>query len=66
MVHTASKSEIITNLLLLLQVLKKSKARSTAFGSAVKIAEPPGIHNKLQWLSVMTTQPTIDPSVYTY
>ena len=50
------------NLLLMLQVLIQSKARSTTFASAVKIDEPSGICCKLQWLSDITAQQTFEPS----
>ena len=55
------------NLLLASQVFMKSKARSTAVASAVKIDESSGIRYILLWLSDITAQPTFessfDPSV---
>ena len=46
---------------------KKSKARSIALASAMKIDESPGIRCILLWLSDITAQPTFessfDPSV---
>ena len=57
----------IINLLLASQVLMKSKARSTALASAVKIDESSGIRCILQWLSDLKARPTFessfDPSV---
>ena len=55
------------NLLLVSQVLMKSKARSTALASAVKIDESSGIRYLSIWLPDITAQPTVessfDPSV---
>ena len=55
------------NLLLVSQVLLKSKARSTALASAVKIDESSGKRCILIWLPAITAQPTFessfDPSV---
>ena len=55
------------NLLLASQVFMKSKARSTALASAVKIDESSDIRYILLWLSDITAQPTFkssfDPSV---
>ena len=55
------------NLLLASQVLMKSKARSIALASAVKIDESSGILCILLWLSDITAHPTFessfDPSV---
>ena len=60
-------SQKIINLLLVSQVLIKSKARSTALASAVKIDESSGNRCILLWLSDITAQPTFessfDPSV---
>ena len=54
-------------LLLASQVLMKSKARSTALASALKIDESSVIRCILLWLSDITAQPTFesyfDPSV---
>ena len=67
--NTKSESETtcIINLLLVSRVLRKSKARPTAFASAVKKDEPSGIRCILQWLSDISEQPTFessfDPSV---
>ena len=65
--NTESESENIMNLLLVSQVLMKSKARSTALASVVKIDESSGIRCILIWLSGITAQPTFessfDPSV---
>ena len=65
--NTESESENIINLLLASQVLMKSKARSTALASEVKIGESSGIRCILLWLSDITSQPTFessfDPSV---
>ena len=65
--NTESESGNIINLLLASQVLMKSKARSTALASAVKIDESSGIRCVLLWLSDITAQPTFessfDPSV---
>ena len=62
-----SDLENIMNLLLVSQVLLKSKARSTALASAVKNDESLGIRCILIWLSDITAQPTFessfDPSV---
>ena len=49
--NTESESENILNLLLASQVLIKSKARSIALASAVKIDESSGIRCILLWLS---------------
>ena len=46
------------NLLFMSQVLIKSKARSTALASAVKIDESSGIRCILIWLPDITAQPT--------
>ena len=68
MVAFSTETSQIINVLLL-EVLIKPKARSTALASAVKIEVPSGIHCILQWLSDRTSQPTfesfLDPSVYT-
>ena len=48
--NTESELENIINLLLVLQFLLKSKARSTALASAVKIDESSGIRCILLWL----------------
>ena len=65
--NTESESDNIINLLLASQVLMKSKARSTALASAVKIDESSGIHCILLWFFDITAQPTFessfDPSV---
>ena len=65
--NTESESENIINLLLASQVLMKSKARSIALASAVKIDESSGIRCILLWLSDITAQSTfessLDPSV---
>ena len=65
--NTESESENIINSLLASQVLMKSKARSTALASALKIYESSGIRCILLWLSDITAQPTFessfDPSV---
>ena len=42
------------------QMLMKSKARSTALASAVKIDESSGIRCILLWLSDTTSQPTFE------
>ena len=55
--NTESESENIINLLLASQVLKKSKARSIALASAVKIDESSGIRCIILWLSDITAQP---------
>ena len=55
-------SKKIILLLLMSQVLMKSKARSTAFDSAMKTDEPPGKRCILQWLSDVTAQPTFESS----
>ena len=57
--NTENESENIINLLLALQVLMKSKARSIALASAVKIDESSGIRCILLWLSDITAQPTL-------
>ena len=49
-----NKSENIINLLLVSQVLIKSKARSTALVSTVKIDESSGIRCILLWLPDIT------------
>ena len=56
--NTESESENIINLLLVSQVLIKSKAGSTALASAVKIDESSGIRCVLLWLPDITAQPT--------
>ena len=65
--NAESEPENILNLLLVSQVLIKSKARSTALASAVKIDESSGIRCILLWLPDITAQPTFessfDPSV---
>ena len=61
-----TESENIINLLLVSQVIIKSKARSTALASAVKVNEPPGIRCIWQWLSDVTAHASFesfDPSV---
>ena len=60
--NTETESENIINLLLASQVLMKSKARSTALASAVKIDESSGIRYILLWLSDLTAQPTFESS----
>ena len=60
--NTESESENTMNVLLVSQVLMKSKARSTALASAVKIDESSGIRCILIWLSDITAQPTFEPS----
>ena len=65
MVHsfnTESESENIIYLLLVSQVLMKSKARSTALASAVKIDESSGLRCILVWLPEITAQPTFESS----
>ena len=42
----------------------KSKARSTALASAVKIDESSGIRCILLWLSDITAQPTFESSFF--
>ena len=65
--NTESESENIINLLLASHMLMKSKARSIALASAVKVDESSGIRCILLWLSDITAQPTFqssfDPSV---
>ena len=65
--NTESESEKLINLLLVPQVLMKSKARSTALASAVKINESSGVLYMLLWLPDIKAQPTFessfDPSV---
>ena len=56
--NTESESEIIINLLLVLQVLMKSKARSTAFALLMKFDEASGFRYILLLLSDITTQQT--------
>ena len=63
--NTESGSENIINLLLVSQVLIKSKARSTAFGSSVKTVEPSGLRCILQWLFDITALPNFE-SFLTY
>ena len=60
--NTDSESENIINLLLASQVLMKSKARSIALASAVKIDESSGIRCILLWLSDITAQPIFESS----
>ena len=50
------------NLLLVSQVPIKSKARSTALASAVKIDESSGIRCLLLWLPDIIAQPTFESS----
>ena len=61
--NTESESENIINLLLASEVLMKSKARSTALASAVKIDESLGIRCILLWLSDITFESSFDPSL---
>ena len=49
----------IINVLFVSQVLLKSKDRSTALASAVKIDESSGIRYILLWLPDITAQPTV-------
>ena len=62
--HTASKieseSENTMNPLPASQVLKKSKAKSTALALAAKTNEPPGTLHTPPWLLDTTAQPTFD------
>ena len=51
-----------TPLLFASQVLMKSKARSTALASAVKIDESSGIRCILLWLSDIAVLPTFESS----
>ena len=65
--RTDIESENITNLSFKLHSFMKSKAKSIALASAVKIEEPSGKRNVLQLLFVKVAQPTLfssfEPSV---